>query len=164
ALATRFDDDAVSIDPGVFNAARIWKLPGTLARKGDSTPDRPHRLATLLEVPATLVIAPIEALRALAATLPAESKETPPTRPYRGFAQPFDLVAWMSAHGIEVKSSGPYQGGTRYILKQCVFNGNHTGTSAAIFQGADGRLGYKCQHAECADKTWADLRKLKEPA
>jgi len=45
ALATQFDDGAVSIDPSVFNAARIWKLPGTLARKGDSTPDRPHRLA-----------------------------------------------------------------------------------------------------------------------
>ncbi len=161
ALATRFDDDAVSIDPGVFNAARIWKLPGTLARKGDSTPDRPHRLARLLDVPDTLAIAPIEALRALAATLPAEPKETP--RPYRRGAQPFDLVAWMSVHDIEVKSSGPYRGGIRYILKQCVFNEDHAGTSVAIFQGADGKIGYKCHHAECVGKTWADVRELKEP-
>jgi hypothetical protein len=163
ALAARFNDAAVSIDRSVFNAGRIWKLPGTLTRKGDSTPSRPHRIARLLDVPTTLVIAPAEALGLLAATLPAESKETPSTHPYHGRKQAFDLVAWISQHGIEVKSSGPYQGGTRYILKQCVFNGDHTGTSAAIFQGADGRLGYRCQHAECADKTWADLRELKEP-
>jgi len=27
----------------VFNPARICKLYGTLSRKGDSTPERPHR-------------------------------------------------------------------------------------------------------------------------
>jgi hypothetical protein len=161
ALATRFDDAAVSIDPSVFNASRIWKLPGTLTRKGDSTPSRPHRIARLLDVPTTPVITPVEALGALAATLPA--KETPPTRPYHGPAHPFDLVAWMLAHGIEVKSSGPYRGGTRYILKQCVFNEDHTGTSAAIFQDADGKIGYKCHHTECVGRTWADVRELKEP-
>jgi hypothetical protein len=51
ALAFRFDDHCVSIDQKVFNAARIWKVYGTIARKGDSTPDRPHRLSRLLEVP-----------------------------------------------------------------------------------------------------------------
>jgi hypothetical protein len=50
ALAFRFDDDLVTIDQKVFNPARIWKLYGTVARKGDDTPDRPHRLARLLEV------------------------------------------------------------------------------------------------------------------
>jgi len=160
ALATQFNDDTVSIDPGVFNAARIWKLPGTLARKGDNTTDRPHRLARLLDVPDTLAIAPIENLKVLAATLPAKPIET---RPHRRGGQPFDLVAWMSTHGIEVKSSDPYQGGTRYILRECPFNPEHAGTSVAIFQGGDGRLGFKCQHAGCADKKWPDLRELKEP-
>jgi len=51
ALAVRFDDDLVSIDRSVFNPARIWKLYGTPARKGDSIPDRPHRLARILELP-----------------------------------------------------------------------------------------------------------------
>ncbi len=51
ALAFRFDDDLVGIDQKVFNPARIWKLYGTPARKGDSTPDRPHRLARILEAP-----------------------------------------------------------------------------------------------------------------
>ena len=51
ALADRFEAPSVKIDRSVFNPARICKLPGTLARKGDSTPDRPHRRSYLLEVP-----------------------------------------------------------------------------------------------------------------
>ncbi|MBA7569651.1 hypothetical protein ES708_11392 [subsurface metagenome] len=102
-----------------------------------------------------------EVLEALAAQAPA--KPPPPQRIYRGRGQPFDLVAWMQEHGIEVKSSDPYQGGTRYILTECPFNPEHTGTSVAIIQGGDGRIGFKCQHAGCADKKWADLRELKEP-
>ncbi len=51
ALASRFDSEGVRIDRCVFNPARICKLPGTLARKGDNTPSRPHRRAKLLEVP-----------------------------------------------------------------------------------------------------------------
>jgi hypothetical protein len=51
ALSQRFDTDAVKIDRAVFNPARLCKIPGTLARKGDSTGDRPHRRARILEVP-----------------------------------------------------------------------------------------------------------------
>jgi hypothetical protein len=48
-LARRFDDDLVKIDQAVFNPARIWKLYGTVSRKGDRVPERPHRLARILE-------------------------------------------------------------------------------------------------------------------
>ena len=51
ALAFRFDDNAVKLDMSVHNAARIWKLYGTVARKGDSVPDRPHRRSKILYVP-----------------------------------------------------------------------------------------------------------------
>ena len=51
ALAAEFDDDQSHVDTKVFNPARIWKLYGTVARKGDDLPDRPHRMARILEVP-----------------------------------------------------------------------------------------------------------------
>jgi hypothetical protein len=51
ALAKRFDTDKVTVDTSVCNPARICKFPGTVARKGDSTPQRPHRTARFLEVP-----------------------------------------------------------------------------------------------------------------
>lgn len=50
AINAEFGDDRVKVDLKNFNAARIWKLYGTLARKGDDTPDRPHRRAHLLEL------------------------------------------------------------------------------------------------------------------
>lgn len=51
AIAARHNTPAVSIDTSVFNPSRIVKLPGTWARKGDSIPERPHRMARVLEVP-----------------------------------------------------------------------------------------------------------------
>jgi hypothetical protein len=50
-LAARFETAHVKIDRKVFNPGQICKLPGTLARKGDHTPSRPHRRARLFEVP-----------------------------------------------------------------------------------------------------------------
>lgn len=49
AAAEKFSDDVVAVDQTTCNAARIWKLYGTTARKGDSTPGRPHRLSRILE-------------------------------------------------------------------------------------------------------------------
>lgn len=55
-----FSDSVVSVDTGVANAARIWKLYGTTARKGDSTKDRPHRRSRLLKVPSAVQKAALE--------------------------------------------------------------------------------------------------------
>jgi hypothetical protein len=51
ALAARHDTPNAKLDTSVFNPSRIMKLPGTWARKGDSLPDRPHRMSRVLEVP-----------------------------------------------------------------------------------------------------------------
>ena len=45
ALGLRFTDNRVMVDLSTYNAARIWTVYGTLAAKGDYTPDRPHRVA-----------------------------------------------------------------------------------------------------------------------
>lgn len=50
-LAARFDDNGLHVDKSVFNPARIVKLYGTVAAKGDCTPERPHRLSRILEGP-----------------------------------------------------------------------------------------------------------------
>ncbi len=52
-LAARFNTDKVHVDTTCFNPARIWKLYGTTARKGDEVPAgpgrerRPHRTACI---------------------------------------------------------------------------------------------------------------------
>jgi hypothetical protein len=45
ALAVLFDTDAVTIDTSVHNPSRLVKVLGTVAAKGDHTPDRPWRRA-----------------------------------------------------------------------------------------------------------------------
>jgi hypothetical protein len=50
-LDKRYSDSAVKVDVTSANAARIWKAYGTVARKGDSLPGRPHRLSRIVEVP-----------------------------------------------------------------------------------------------------------------
>jgi hypothetical protein len=51
ALDFRFSDNVVSVDTGVFNAARIWKLYGVMSRKGDDSEERPHRRSRITSVP-----------------------------------------------------------------------------------------------------------------
>ncbi len=49
-LDNRFSTDAAKVDVGIFNPARIMKLYGTRACKGDATEEWPHRMSRILEV------------------------------------------------------------------------------------------------------------------
>jgi hypothetical protein len=54
-LQQRHGTDRAKVDTRVYNASRIWKLPGTVSRKGEPTPERPHRRSRLLSgTPATV--------------------------------------------------------------------------------------------------------------
>ena len=95
ALATLdalFSNEAVTVDTANHNAARIWKLYGTLSRKGDNTPERPHRRAKVLAAPAEIGIVPLERLQHLAALLPRE--EPPGRKKTNGNGPGIDLAAW----------------------------------------------------------------------
>jgi len=67
AVDARFSDNIVKVDTGVFNAARIWKVYGTMACKGDSIPERPHRQSALVSTPNTVQVVSLEQLQTLAA-------------------------------------------------------------------------------------------------
>lgn len=80
AIAEKFDDESVTIDTKVFNAARICKLYGTMARKGDHTDHRPHRLSEILSTPDSLEAVSPFSLVDLAKLAPPE-KTKPVTQP-----------------------------------------------------------------------------------
>ena len=65
ALADRFDGDGVTLDRSVHNPARIARLYGTIAAKGDNTKERPHRLSKILKAPQALEAVSADQLRAL---------------------------------------------------------------------------------------------------
>jgi hypothetical protein len=162
ALALHFSDDVVKLDTGVFNAARIWKVYGTVACKGDSLPERPHRLARLLEAPHDLQPVSRAQLDALAALVPVATTARPRTS--AAGHTPFDLPHWMADHGLQVASSGPWgTAGTRWVLNPCPWNEAHTNKSAFVVQFASGAIAAGCHHNGCHEETWHTLRDLVEP-
>lgn len=157
ALAEEFSNEQTTVDTGNFNPARIWKVYGTLVAKGDSLPERPHRIARILEAPETFVCVPVELIDTLIATIP----EPQPAQP--GGGQSFDLETFISQHGLQVAVDKNGNGRRRLVLEICPFNPAHNDRSACIFQWPDGRLGFKCHHPACADNHWRQLRELLEP-
>jgi putative DNA primase/helicase len=149
----------VLVDVTVGNAARISKLYGTLAAKGDATSDRPHRRAQLLDVPTTLVVTPLAVLERWAATLPTPDPNEPPHRRRGGN---FDVRAWLAAHGCTITREKEWYGGTLLELAECPFNPEHE-RSARIIVEASGRRLFGCFHQSCAGKHWSDVRELLEP-
>ena len=98
-LAERFDDAMVKVDTSVHNASRITKLYGTMACKGENTPDRPHRRSAILsqpvlEAPTVVTSTQLEALVAQTTQTKAATQTTPGTS--------LDVPAFLMRHQLEV--------------------------------------------------------------
>ncbi len=157
-LDALFSNEKVTVDTANHNAARIWKLYGTVSRKGDNTPERPHRRAKVLTVPDELAAVPPERLTRLAGLLPCD--EPAPKR--TGGA--VDLAAWLCDHGIAVRSTKPYRGGTLYALEDCPFSSDHKDGAFAI-RFANGAIFVGCHHTSCGGgrQRWPELRDRYRP-
>lgn len=55
ALAREFTGPRGVVDKAIHNASRLVKLPGTWARKGPQSDDRPHRPCRIVNVPSKIV-------------------------------------------------------------------------------------------------------------
>jgi P4 family phage/plasmid primase-like protien len=172
ALHQRFGDEAVKIDQTVFNPARIWKLYGTKACKGDDAPElgRRHRMAKLLSVPEKLIKVTTAQLTSLAGespTTPAPIR--PPARNHAGSnLQTLDVGAWLQQHGIGATGPDdwtPRGGGRakRWILDQCPKNSGHNKGESFVMQFANGAIDAGCHHNSCKGWGWAELREMYEP-
>jgi hypothetical protein len=160
ALASRFDDEDVKVDRSVFNAARITKLYGTVANKGDDVPTAPWRLSKLRSVPDQVQIISLELLHALAAEVNAPKPNNITTGVNGSAWSEADVQDFLARGGIEATGPEPHEGASRWKLKTCPFNSEHGYGESAVFLRPDGKLGFDCRHNSCADKHWADLRSL----
>lgn len=159
-LSLLFSDEKVEVDEKVFNLARISKLPGTYARKGENTPERPWRLARIIKSPAELKPTDIAYFKKVAAMYPEDSVK--PSR-WNGYSsEKFDLVDFLNKHNLGYKEER-VSGGVKYILDHCPFNDQHKHKDAVIFQRDTGAIGFICFHNSCSGKTWRDVRLLYEP-
>lgn len=164
ALSARYDDALVKIDQSVFNPARIWKLYGTWARKGDSTPERPHRLARILDAPDAVLAVDGALLAALAASAPVTTSPAPAQKRAYAGAMPFDLDAWIAQHGLDVGGRKtwklPEGDGTRWEFNACPFC--DAPGKAYIGQRPGGAIVAGCLRDSCT-WSWAELRAKYEP-
>lgn len=164
-MGSQFTDDKVDFDEKNFNAARISKLYGTMAKKGANIEEMPWRMSDIVYVPSTLEATPIEKFKELADLLPKEEpKQAPVRRPFQGQSQ-FDLRTWLDEHGIVYKEEK--QGtSVRFTLEYCPWVDTHSDKKkwdSALFLDPDGKVTFNCHHSHCKNKTWHDVRLFYEP-
>lgn len=174
ALDELFSNASVSVDTGNFNAARIWKLYGTMSCKGDHTTARPHRESKILdgelagdavvtlEQLRALVPAPAETTPAPAAASSSSAKPAAPSGPYTG--ERFDIDGWIAKFAADVKGPRDDRGGRKWVFDICPFNSAHSDRSAMIGETPAGAVYFTCHHQGCkqAGNDWAKLRDLLE--
>lgn len=159
ALDMMFSNAAVKVDTTVFNPSRVCKLYGTYACKGADTAETPYRLSEIRAAPDDPKPVPKELLQKLAANAPVKS--TPPAGQRTRGA--FDLQTWLTEHNVPIRDKVVSGGTVKYILDCCPFNSEHRNKDAAVFEQADGSVGFKCFHNSCSDKHWREFRLHYEP-
>ena len=150
------NDDKVRIDQAVFNPSRIWRLPGTMNRKGDEIDDRVYRMAKIVETPENLIPVPEEKLKELTQKSPKKEAPSPIT-------DSFDLDNWINQYCPEAEGPASWKDGRKWIFPVCPFNPEHDNRSAVITQQHNGAIGFRCLHNSCLNNDWKALRNLKEP-
>lgn len=158
AIDTKHSNGAVHIDVSVHNPARITKIIGTWARKGDSTNERPHRLSRIIQIPDTQTIITIPKIEKNEKQVKQISNRSNGGSERPVYSQAFDVYQYLTSHGIAVKETKPWKGGQMHILEQCVFDSTHNRGETSIIQHASGVITYQCHHNSCQNHTWADLR------
>ena len=159
SLAVMFDDEKTRIDTSVFNASRICKVYGTMARKGDDTPERPHRRSALLRTAGEKTLIMLEQIEAIAVLMP-EDKPRKAGRPSRNTTSLIDVPLWIAEHlgHITITGTKVRNGTTLYVLSECPFDTSHKAPDSVIGQMPSGAVFFKCFHNSCQGYGWKELR------
>ena len=155
--------EQVAIDTSVHNPARIWRLPGTMNCKGDSIPERPHRMARILEEPQDIVSVSLKQMQDIVSYQNKNPQTDVPDDEWKHTIPAFDLDSWIAQYCPELGSPQPWKGGRKWIFPVCPFNEAHTNKSAVLIQEPSGAVAFKCHHNGCSGNDWRALRELREP-
>ncbi len=111
-LHIRFSNSRCKVDTANGNAGRIWKVYGTVSRKGDEIPDRPHRRSRILSVPAPSGVLPVEKMEKLISLFPVSLDGKPGKAAWK--TGEVDVVTQsvkskQSKQFVQSSPSSPYQ-------------------------------------------------------
>lgn len=158
-LSAIFTDDKVICDTTSFNASRVWKVYGTIAAKGSSTADRPHRVAKITKSP-KLEIVPRGLIENIAR--PLRDAKTDEFKDMTG-EYIADMVKWLTERGQTVVSGPrPMFGneGQKWIISRCPFNHEHQSPMIGL---ANNRPVFRCLHFSCSSYRWKEFREKVDP-
>jgi len=152
-LSSLFTTKQVVVDTTTYNPARITKIVGTVAAKGDHLEDYPWRLSTGNFNPNPKTVSR-EQLAAVAAIAP-QPEPKPPTNGHSPERE-WDIRTVLIQKGVGfAEKSAAYA--TVFILDRCLTSEDHT-DGARILEFDNGALSYVCNHERCASKRWVDAR------
>ena len=160
ALAMLFTDNKVDVDKQCKNKARLSKVYGTVAKKGSNSADRPWRTSRIISIPDEIKPNDIEYIKKIAELYPEDRPK--PSSDNNWGQEKFDVEAFLNKHCISYTKEN-YGDGVKYVLDHCVFNEEHKGKDACVFQRNGGGLAYVCLHNSCSHYTWKDFRMKFEP-
>ena len=149
-----FSDDKVHVDKTTFNPARIVKLYGTKACKGDSIEERPHRWSSIISKPTKLLEVSVEKIIEIN-QLFIHHKDS---NKKQDNLQKIDVEKIIKKYNLGEYSKSPWNNGTRYIFKTCPFNENHNDSSFYIIQFDNGAIYARCHHDSCSGNDWNALK------
>jgi P4 family phage/plasmid primase-like protien len=163
-------ESGVAIDSAVWNPARITKVYGTVSRKGQSIPDRPHRRSKLLDAPETITCVPADVMRT---TVEKLRTQVPPSQVPNNTHQHVDpntrskllVDRWLADRGVEFtkKDKPSADGRTVWVLKTCPFDSSHGNTGeVCIMQDPSGKMSAQCMHNSCT-AGWQEFKKTIGP-
>jgi hypothetical protein len=167
-LADLFSDEYVSFDVSVRNPGRICTLYGSTKRKGDPTPERPHRQSQII-VPQSWEQVSHRSIEAVAnhfrSLLPAPVKPGGSARnPFQGRGADFnslDIVALFQAQGLYFRadSNDPQKHFVR-----CPWEADHSSRanrhskSTVIWETPSGQFpNFYCAHDHCHGRGIRDV-------
>jgi len=144
-------------DTSIYNPSRIWKLYGTIARKGDNTEERPHRRAQIWLPDEIQRITFNDLEERLNSRLPAV--EPPPKQEKKRQTigkQDITLEEWLNEHNVEYQKKKQSNGTIKYTM-DCPFNSDHKAPDAAVIDTGKG-WAFKCFHDSCQQHGWSDFK------
>ena len=177
AMNALFENPTVKIDQTVFNPARILKAYGTVTRKGDNTPQRPHRLSRIINAPENtrssaldrtgleklldainLLLPPeMQATLALGATefeVASDEEVDFTVENVRGFLE------WGGiGHNPRVETKRVNQGYLKVFYIDCPFDHGHTTTGSFVGSNESAQMIFHCSHDTCVSACIAAKKK-----
>ena len=159
-IASVFSNEYVDIDTSVCNAARIWKVYGTISAKGSHTVERPHRVAHLLSLPEKNELLSHALIETMARPIrDADSTEFNDTDGH--YIK--DMEKWLADRKQEVVS-GPrplYKNeGQKWEIAVCPFNNTHVRPIVGL---VNNKPIYRCLHNSCSAFRWKEYRQKIDP-